>query len=55
MAERENGIKISIPYLSVTKLALYIMAQLLESLDFIIEMFFFFQVNLLSIKTLKNV
>ena len=32
--------KISIPHLSMTKLALYIMAQLLESLHFIIEMCF---------------
>ena len=46
--------KISIPHLSMTKLALYIMAQLLESLHFIIEMCFF-HVNLLSIKTPKNV
>ena len=43
---------IRIPHLSMAKLVLYIMAQLLllESLDFIIEMCFF-HVNLLSIKT----
>ena len=46
--------KIGIPHLSITKLALYIMAQLLESLDFTIEMCFF-HVNLLSVKTPKKI
>ena len=52
-SRKEEWCKISIPHLSMTKLALYIMAQLLESLDFIIEMCFF-HVNLLSIKTPRN-
>ena len=50
---KRTSYKISIPHLSMTKLALCNMAQLIDSIDVIIEMCFI-HVNILSIKTPKK-